>query len=391
MKKIKKTDNNKKGYIFATKGVVCSMLAFSTFAVMANSCSEEEIREYLSENSIPTNISEYTSTSETVESTTSTTEIIETTNYNDYIASEIDLNGVETGEYELAYSFAEHSMQDCVMTCDSYDYCTIYHSALGYDNLFLKNNLINYANEISGVYDANIGIDNYRYFLYYRNIHYQAESSDSIYGDYMLTEYNVPQLRTARAVLAENNLRFFVDEIPSSYFYERFPEFMRIVDQGNIVWLFDEIVNNNVHNINSIDAIDEPYVRDLYEFWSCARYNTLRMNLIYGYDVPNEDYSDDVRQVRDLRNNRHVLIPTEEQYNEIMENLHEVPTFENIDIYQVETREEYFDAYGVYPEDVLSEERYDLNYEPYVSPYEFDVVQIDQNMNSNQGRSRTPN
>ncbi len=63
-----------------------------------------------------------------------------------------------------------------------------------------------------------------------------------------------------------------------------------------------------------------------------------------------------------------------------MENLHEIPTFENIDIYQVETREEYFNAYGVYPEDVLSEERYDLNYEPYVSPYEFDVVQIDQSI-----------
>lgn len=327
---------------------------------------------------------EATTTLETTpEPTTTNTEATTTeptTNYNEYVEEMLDLNSIETIDYELAYSFADHGINDAVLNCDN-DETPFFFSSMGYDNLYLRNNLINYAYEINGEYNENISIDNYRYFLYYLNTHYtSALGTNDLYESYMEVEQFSCQMSISRAVLSENNLRFFIDEIPSSYFYERFPEFMRTVDNGEFEQLYEEIINNNVHYILDINTITDSYIRDLFEFWSCISYNHLRRYLIYAYSENNEDYSDDVDQVRDQRNNRHVLVPTEEQYNEIMEDLRVCPTFENIDIYQVETREEYFEAYGFYPEDVLSEERYELNYEPYVSPYEFDVVQIDQNI-----------
>ena len=70
---------------------------------------------------------------------------------------------------------------------------------------------------------------------------------------------------------------------------------------------------------------------------------------------------------------RNILVPTESQYEQLMEDINSMPDCENIDIYQVETREDFYDSYGVYPEDVLAEEyMYELNRTAVVQSYAAD-------------------
>ena len=88
------------------------------------------------------------------------------------------------------------------------------------------------------------------------------------------------------------------------------------------------------------------------------------------------DYNDDVRQVRDEATGRNVLVPTMTQYERIMEEINSIPGCENVDIGRVETRENFYEAYGCYPEDLINDRMiYELNrteeYDPSVMVPEY--------------------
>lgn len=351
------------------KKFISSLLALVILISLVSCSKSTEVTTTLETTTVPT-------TTTTEATTTTTTEA--TTNYNDYLENELDLLNVEYQTYEIPYQFSNNSMRNIYSNTCRLEGFAFAITCLGYDNLMIRNALINDAYNQTGEYNPEITIDNYRYFLYYSNGSYSM-SDEGFYSQCNGNLYSFT-MPVARAVCSQEGLRFAIDEIPSSYFYERFPEFMRMLENGQSSDLWLAIEEAGYETVQDVSSVTDQYQRDILEFFACMQYNRVRTGFIFNYNGVDEDYSNDVDQVRDLRNNRHVLLPTEEQYNNIMENLHEIPTFENIDIYRVETREEYFNAYGVYPEDVLSEERYDLNYEPYVSPYEFDVVQIDENI-----------
>lgn len=338
---------------------------------------------------------EATTTLETTPAPTTTT-IEATTNYYEYIGEMLDINNIETMEYEPPFPITQNIVWDITSDIDTTE-GNFYLSCFGFDNLKLRQNLIELTEEMTGQQNSQITINNFDYFNYYsleeysngfvENRLYEELSEDSL------------QVNIARAVCVENNLRFLIDEIPACYFYERFPEFMRIIESGDCEDFLSAIYNyricnestSDTHvnyldcyvNINNIDYVDfqnleDDFLIDAIEFLACYRYNFMRVfYLMHGYGN-DTNHSNDIRQVRDLRNNRNVLIPNEEQYENIMRELHELSGYENIDIYTVETPEEYYLSCGCYPSDLLSGERYELNYEPYVSPYEFDVVYIDQ-------------
>lgn len=69
-----------------------------------------------------------------------------------------------------------------------------------------------------------------------------------------------------------------------------------------------------------------------------------------------DNLNDEVLQVRDAATGRNVLVPTEEQYNQMMEDITSIPECENVDIAVVETRENFYESYGYYPEDLINDE-----------------------------------
>lgn len=344
------------------------------------------------------------SKSEAIETSLSTTEMqmttveessVETTNRYDYINEIINLDNIETTENEPPFQMTQRIVWDFI---DDYSWTEdrYYLPGFGFDNLEYRQNLILFNEEMTGEYNNQLTIDDFVFFNCFDLDEHFEEKASWLYDN---LQDSSGFMNIARAVCVENDLRFLIDEIPACYFYERFPEFMRIIERGDggdfrdslsIYRICDESLCDthenymdcyiSIFNLSFDDYInlEDNYLRDAIQFFACYQYNTYRdYYLVHGYG-DDSNHSNDIQQVRDLRNNRNVLLPTDEQYQEIMRELSELSAYDNLDIYRVETPEEYYLSYGFYPSDLLGVERYELNYEPYENLYEFDVIYIDQ-------------
>ena len=224
----------------------------------------------------------------------------------------------------------------------------------GFDNPYSINTLRNITYEYTGIYYENLTLSDVGYFqgvssrivpdLYGCNYSYYF--NDELMGSYLLC--------FVRAILIDQGLRFGIDEIPYSYIEQRFPYFLDSIEStGDIPMSLQQ--TSQYYNISDISQIGCNYDYDALLFGAIEAYNLSRISYIYNnsYGDPNNT-SDEILQVRDAITGNNVLVPTEEQYYQMMEDINSIPGCENVDIAVVESRENFYEAYGCYPEDVLN-------------------------------------
>jgi hypothetical protein len=310
---------------------------------------------------------------QTVETLTSP--VTESTDIEIAESSESSLETVLETEPVFTYETVEHTFPFSLSSMSNDEYQTLIGSILisdmgratnyGFDNPYSLEQLRNYVYEQTGVYDDSITLTDVNYFS-------GSERIASYTEDYFTTLYGCEYcpyyyLEMVRAVLLTEGLRFGIDEIPYSYLERRFPQFMNEDFYGAPLLVSDIDAYTRPIQVPIYDYPEEyshTYAFDRELLCSCLYYNTCRSSYIY-----NNPRGAEVTQVRDELTGRNILVPTESQYEQIMEDIQTLPHFENIDIYQVETRENFYDSYGIYPEDLLSEDfMYELNRTAVVQP-----------------------
>ena len=230
---------------------------------------------------------------------------------------------------------------------------------LGFDNKYSLDTLRNITYEYTGVYYDDLTLSDVNYFQGFSTNYVTGLPQDKFnfyFSDDYLGSYS---LCFIRAILIEQGLRFGIDEIPYSYIESRFPYFTDCME--NDYDLPIPLLETDDYCISDISEIGCNYDYDFIMFSTIMGYNLARATYIYNNPYGSQsNLTDDVLQVRDAETGNNVLVPTEEQYNQMMEDITSIPGCENVDIAVVETRENFYEAYGCYPEDVLNP---DLMYE----------------------------
>ena len=332
-------NTNKKNKLKKLKGALSS----AAMIMMLNSCDVPE-----------TNVNTVDSTSTTtVESTSEiTTEELTTETPTTEVTTEEPTTEyqIETIEYECPIEYNEEMITDFSEYLGNITYTDRLYD-LGYDNPMLRQKLIDYVEEKTGTRDESITIDNFKYFQFAGKgslLYDHGISSNSI-ADQAEKDEPAPDLYIIRAALIENDLRYLIDEIPYSYFEERFPDIVdnysspeyreQLYERGGELYDIYQLENTLV-DLPSIPEED----RDLIEFLCLKGYNLARTTYIYRYNIP---------QVRDINTNKIQLNPVKSQLDQINKGVSKIPGFID-DVSKVETKENYYECYGKYPEDVIS-------------------------------------
>lgn len=320
--------------------IISSTLILSVFL---SSCSsyDEDVTETITttiEQQIESQHINETSIVNTVQSTLNTSEeTLNTSIYSCPIPYE-DSIGEEFSIY-LSNKYG-HNM------CDD---MTVY----GLDNRFLNQTLNEFLRDEYGITDGNYTIDNFHYFefLKYHVLGFPYNGFSSLISGLESTQ-GLPIL--VRSTLIEQDLRFLIDEIPYSYFEERFPEFMSNIEnyeyrhqlQDKMISLVENRKITTNMTLNQLSQLSD-YEYDLLLFWELRNYNNYRNSLLREAEVV---------QVRDQDTGRHVLVPDRNQLRR-MENI--MDDFEGYDftITEPESREHFYQSFGCYPEDVVNENR----------------------------------
>lgn len=226
----------------------------------------------------------------------------------------------------------------------------------GFDNPYSLEQLRNYAYECNGIYDDTITLTDVNYFIGCELFVVIADNSPFTTEFTQYELYPEYDIELVRAVLQIEGLRFGIDEIPYSYFERRFPQF---VNEAFYEASFSDYVNLSSPLPSEICGfrLDVPttYRYDMDLYTACLVYNWARSQYIY------RSGNSAITQVRDELTGRNILVPTDYESEQMLADIHSLPNCENIDIYQVETREDFYNSYGCYPEDVLNDE---YMYEP---------------------------
>lgn len=235
---------------------------------------------------------------------------------------------------------------------------------LGFDNPACLKFLGDEYEKLTGQKNPGITASDVAYFQYDSRISkYMNQTKFSeCFTDKDIPEYEIMFIR---AILIEENLRFGLDEIPSKYLSNRYPRFLynelktdtwKDTEINNIV-LSEACLKEYEQVKNPLD-FTEPCLNDAMGYMSATNYNLIRSRYIYNnpWGDPNS-ITDEIPQKRDKNTKKNVLEPTEEQAQQLMDDIHAIPGCENIDIFRVETREEFYACYGIYPEELLDMSR----------------------------------
>ena len=293
-------------------------------------------------------------TIESVESSLDTVSQIETSE------SAVDTNigsyfDVETVSYTNPFISSDISTDDynyiCSQVMSGPDWMLMYGFDNEYTNNILRETIYNY----SGEYNDSATLSDVGYFQglsYMSNVVSQSKYSEVFsegqFGPYMLAY--------VRAVLIDQNLRFGIDEIPYSYIEERFPAIVNsIMETGDFPmgWQDDNDVDYE-YMTNPIDY-NNAYDYELMMFTAITMYNNTRLSYIYNNPYGDPAEFDEIRQVRDSETGRNVLVPTEEQYYQMMEDINSVQFCENMNIMYVESEEDFYNCYGVTVQEIVSD------------------------------------
>ena len=228
----------------------------------------------------------------------------------------------------------------------------------GFDNKYSVETLRNITYEYTGVYYDDLTLSDVNYFQGF-SVNCVSGLSQMNFSYCFSNDYCCPYtLCFIRAILIDQGLRFGIDEIPYSYIEQRFPYFMDLMENYEDLPTCMLETNDVITDISEIGC---NYDYDYLLFGATMTYNLARATYIYNNPYGSQsDLTDDVFQVRDAVTGNNVLVPTEEQYYQMMEDITSITGCENVDIAVVETPENFYEAYGCYPEDVLNP---DLMYE----------------------------
>lgn len=228
----------------------------------------------------------------------------------------------------------------------------------GFDNEYSVSVLRDYIYEFTGEYDDNATLADVAFLQGTQRmseIYSQPyKFSEAFSVDNWVSPYT---LAYVRAYLQVNGLRFGIDEIPYDFFVERFPGFMEyIVEIEDLPMTQQQDPNDpSLEEIADPLAFNNAYDYDYAFFNALGIYNEVRMCYMYNNPYGSiNNYADDIKQVKDANTGRNVLVPTEEQYYQMMEDITSIPGCENLDIAVVESKENFYESYGYYPEDILN-------------------------------------
>ena len=248
---------------------------------------------------------------------------------------------------------------DYELICNDVTYDQALMIGYGFDNDYSINRLREIILERTGEQNDLVTLSDVDYFqgvewLSTGVSHSKFSEIFSVQSIYGISPYD---LAYVRAILQINGWRFAVDEIPYDYFVQRFPSFMEsICATGELPSVMQDPQNESCMRQNDPFSYTNMYDRDYEMFIALYMYNVMRLSYIYNNPYGNtNDLTDDVLQVRDAETGRNVLVPTEEQYYQMMEDITSIPGCENVDIRFVETRENFYEAYGYYPEDIIND------------------------------------
>ena len=245
---------------------------------------------------------------------------------------------------------------DSIINQVTYDKCNVI--LLGFDNEYSINCLRNNLYNDSGQADSTSTLSDVNYF---QGTQFMAEMTSQVkFSDEFSmndTSLSPTALSYVRAILQLNGWRFGIDEIPFDYINQRFPLFVQsMYENGELPSLMQGEDSVAIEYLTDPLSYTNMYDYDYAVFTSIMMYNYARSCYIYNNPYGNLDnLTDDVLQVRDAETGRNVLVPTEEQYYQMMEDITSIPGCENVDIRFVETRENFYESYGCYPEDLIND------------------------------------
>lgn len=196
-------------------------------------------------------------------------------------------------------------------------------------------------------------------------------------------------LEFVRYVLEENDLRLWTDEIPYSYFKEKYPEFIQYVDSNNedalsefhlSDYYFENFMDHNTGKLLPMTEIEVPTSDDeliYYKFTEFERltdYNSARYFLASTY----KDDKDGIVRIARSTDGKNVLLYTENQYKTFGRFVRKYDGCKKIDVLTPENRED------------LSASGIDVDkYDEIMSKTVGSAKMSDQNNIENTGKSKT--
>ena len=186
------------------------------------------------------------------------------------------------------------------------------------------------------------------------NLSYESFIKDSQKGEYVF------DIDLVRYIMSLNGLRFWIDEIPYSFFESLFPEYIGLYNEraakiraGEIDekdYNFVQIVcpettfssfvtklHGSFKNAEKtyIDALNSDELRGLV-FRQMLEYNSVRLRCLYA----SRFFSCGQIEIGKTSEGKYVAVPTKEQYEKLTKDLQSIPGCEGIDISKVETRDD---------------------------------------------------
>ncbi len=279
---------------------------------------------------------------------------------------------------ELVYETVPHENAVITRVEDIYLYSAAeVEFGLGLSNpIITENILINYG-ALSGEDDSflkecekNSVLDQVDYLIPAKNasdsigwyeiwsLTYESFIKESQRGEYAF------DIDLVRYIMAENGLRFWIDEIPYSLFESMFPEYIELYNEratmirnGEIdesKYTFVQIVCPETtfsHFVSvlhcSFQNAENTYVDDLsldelkgLVFRQMLEYNSIRMRCLYA----SRKFACGQIEIGRTSDGKYVATPTVDQYKKLMKDIHSIPRCESIDILNVETRDDIIEA-----------------------------------------------
>jgi hypothetical protein len=243
-------------------------------------------------------------------------------------------------------------------------YCNYAHTILfdgniytnyGFDNSIILSRLRDIVYSHTGVYDDTLRLSDVNYF---QDV---GDLKDTYYGGKYADRLNHSfYTELVRAVLSIEGLRFGIDEIPASYFQQRFPAFIysdfyfgntfKILKDGS----FNVDDGNRFLEMNDPINVDDDFWMDFFIYSACLTYNSCLDGYVYNspYGIENN-----IRLELDSETGKNTLKPNEKQKQQLLEDIHSLKGCENINLDNPESRKEFIDAYGIDPIDLVGDSR----------------------------------
>lgn len=326
----------KKLSVIAASAVVISTLAS---CMNANKIESQTFETYPSSETI---------VSETSETTVDTTNISESSDLETSYTVETAPHSNPLLDYAMSNP-SEYALNAYLIMCPT-DYKV--DLTYGFDNPYTVAKFQGYVYDVTGIHDSSLSLSDVSYFQY-----------TSYFDDYSSTTFAKSlytcDVEAVRAVLVSQGLRFGIDEIPASYIQERFPMFYydaMAFNRPNKAVADSNITTLDPRTLTSIWDPESDLERDFKLFKACLNYNFVRSCYMY-----NNPYNTaPIQQVRDAATGKNILMPTEDQVQELQQDINSIPGCESIDIYTVDDRQSFYDYYRYYPEELL-DARWDGN------------------------------